>query len=588
MIWEKAGHPAKRHDLSCMSEPEASSLAGRGDRGGRMPFGAIVIMIARIVAILLFVAPGSALAGIEAVYVRGLGPSIELTIADNGDLNADLGARRKLVRRGGQVWLVQDRLTGPIVNRIEDLEAAAGNQTREAADGPLASIGPAEVRGRSGEGFVFTNWGVEQKKAFLVLSPDPGLRPLSAALKLIWRTEALLFVLANPTADHAPLSEGRTMARLLEGRAPLRFGDLELKDLRRGEVRLTPFALAGAAETREELRRRLERERLEEPMRNSHVSRALFAEGRLWLVTDDGALTSLAQGERSRRPEDAGAPVVDICVGTGGLRVLTGDGGRERRWTLRRWNAGRWTVERSGTAEGESIVAFSCAGAEAILLTDKRLVEAGPAGEKSRALSGEAGHARVKAVTLETPAHLFVGLNSGEWGGGLIRIDRKSGEVRRIERNSTGDLCDGPLNTACDPVHGIAVIPWKPDCVAAAVGLVHMLGHGRIVEICGERVDQIFAQSSDRHSDAADAALGGYGSVPFFGLAAAGGTLLAAGHDGLYRLGPAGLAEHRPWPRFEEIDGLLVSFALPDAVLVITTINGRASLGGGAPLLVTR
>jgi hypothetical protein len=189
---------------------------------------------------------------------------------------------------------------------------------------------------------------------------------------------------------------------------------------------------------------------------------------------------------------------------------------------------------------------------------------------------------------LETPGHLFVGLNSGEWGGGLIRIDRKSGGVETIERNATGDLCGGPLNTACDPVHGIAVIPWKPDCVAAAVGLVHMLGHGRIVEICREKVERMFVQASDRHADAPEAAVGGYGSVPFFGLAAAGETLLAAGHDGLYRLGPAGLVEHRPWPRFEEIDGLLVSFALPDVVLVITTINRRASLGGAAPLLVTR
>jgi len=545
-------------------------------------------MIARLVALLLLAAPACAAAGIEAVYVRGLGPSIELTLADNGDLDADIGGRRKLVRRGGQVWIVQERLTGPIVDRLADLEAAAGNKAREAADGPLVSVGPTEVRGRSGEGFLFTNWGADQKRAFLVLSPDPGLRPLSAALRLVWRTESLLFALANPKADHDSLPEGRTMARLLEGRAPLRFGDLELKALRRGEVRLAPFALAGTAETREQLRRRIERERGDEPARSSDVSRAVFAEGRLWLVADDGALTSVAQGERRRRLEDAGAPVIDICAGTGGLRALTGAREWDGRWTIRRWKAGRWTVERSGTTKGESVVAFSCGGPAAILLTDKRLIEAGPAGETSRALSGEARHARVKAVTLETPGHLFVGLNSGEWGGGLLQIDRKSGKVRRIERNATGELCDGPLNTACDPVHGIAVIPWKPDCVAAAVGLVHMLGHGRIVEICREEVEQMFAQASDRHADAPEAAVGGHGSVPFFGLAAAGATLLAAGHDGLYRLGPSGLVERRSWPRFEEIDGLLVSFALPDVVLVITTINGRASLGGAAPLLVTR
>lgn len=545
-------------------------------------------MIIKLLALALLAIPGAALAGIEAVYVRGMGPSIELTIADNGDLDAEMG-RSKLIRRGDRTWLIQDRLTGPVVTRLEDLEAAAaGSEKRVPADGPMASVGPTKVKGWSGEGFVFTKWDNAQKKAFVVLSPDPGLRPLSAALRLISRTESLLSALANPEADHDSLWDGATMARLLEGRGPLRFGDLELKDLRRGEVRLTPFALAGAAESREALLRRLEREHGDEADESSDVSRAVFAEGRLWLLTDDGTLGSVAQGERSRRAEDAGAPVIDICAGRGGLRIVTGDLERGVQWKLLRWTAGRWALEHSLATQGESIAAFSCAGRGAILLTGKRLIEAGPAGVKSRPLWDQARRARVKAATLETPRHLFVGLNSGEWGGGLIRVDRESGVVRKIERNATGDLCGGPLNTACDPVHGIAVIPWKPDCVAAAIGLVHMFARGRIAEICGEKVEQMLALPSDRHADAPGAAVGGHGAVPFFGIVGAGETLLAAGADGLYRLGPKGLVERRPWPRFEEIDGLLVSFALPDVVLVITTINGRASLGGAAPLLVAR
>jgi hypothetical protein len=43
-----------------------------------------------------------------------------------------------------------------------------------------------------------------------------------------------------------------------------------------------------------------------------------------------------------------------------------------------------------------------------------------------------------------------------------------------------------------------------------------------------------------------------------------------------------------PWPRFTEVDGILVSFALPDVVLVMTAINGRASLSGITPLMAVR
>jgi hypothetical protein len=63
--------------------------------------------------------------------------------------------------------------------------------------------------------------------------------------------------------------------------------------------------------------------------------------------------------------------------------------------------------------------------------------------------------ALVTAAVHVTPQAVFVGLNAGEWGGGLKRIDRRSGGVETIERNTTGGLCDGPLNTDCDPVQGL-------------------------------------------------------------------------------------------------------------------------------------
>jgi len=35
--------------------------------------------------------------------------------------------------------------------------------------------------------------------------------------------------------------------------------------------------------------------------------------------------------------------------------------------------------------------------------------------------------------------------------------------VSAIERNTSGELCGGPLNTECDPVNGIAAEPQKPE-----------------------------------------------------------------------------------------------------------------------------
>ena len=51
---------------------------------------------------------------------------------------------------------------------------------------------------------------------------------------------------------------------------------------------------------------------------------------------------------------------------------------------------------------------------------------------------------------------------------------------------------------------------------------------------------------------------------------------------------PAGTATRIKLPRFTRIEGLLVSFALPEFVLVVTGINGRASLSGAVPIMAVR
>jgi hypothetical protein len=565
----------------------------------------VAIVLPRLFALLLLLlllAGPEAEAGIRAVYVQPLAGATEVRIADNGDLDADLGDGSRLVVRSGRAYVIEDRLTGPLVQRVEDLEALAGEAWKRASERtgpipgerPLVPLGTAVVAGQSGKAYAWTESGepaaANPPKPDLVLSDDATLAPLARAMRRVWDVEALLYGLDHPgTAGSDFASHAGTM-RLLERGAPLKYGDTELETLERVEIRLAPFDPGTGLEPVEAIRSRRERERRENesPRKDSNVSRAAFAEGRLWLVTDDGGLTSLAEGEKARRAEGPGGKVLDICTGRGGFRAVSGEWAKGGQWTLWRREGGAWRRERSIPREDDALVALSCRGDEAVLLTTERVIEAG----RSVTLAGGLRMPRVKAVVHETPDYLFVGLNSGEWGGGLVRIARRSGRAVTIERNATGGLCDGPLNTHCDPVHGIATLPWKPDCVAAAIGLIHMLAHGRIVEVCGTRVEQMFVQASERSRTdpryLAEVATGRYGSVAFFGLGAVGDALVAVGSDGLYRIDRTGAASYRPWPRFTDVDGLLVSFELPDAVLLVTTINGRAAVGWYAPLLVPR
>jgi hypothetical protein len=64
----------------------------------------------------------------------------------------------------------------------------------------------------------------------------------------------------------------------------------------------------------------------------------------------------------------------------------------------------------------------------------------------------------VSAASPQEAESIYVGFNVGEWGGGLQRVDLKTGAVADIERRDTKDLCAGPLNRECDPVTGSFLI----------------------------------------------------------------------------------------------------------------------------------
>jgi hypothetical protein len=541
-------------------------------------------------------------AGLHAVYADRF-EAEDIWVADNGDTVESLGPRKRLVIRGGEAFVVEERLTGPVVFRLADLEAIVRTR-RAASPAPrtampdFVSLGRRTFNGREAEAFGFpTQPATSAEGDSILISHDPGLEPLRPAVAAYVRAEEILLELENPIpADLAAMAE--PTAKVLEKGTLLRLGDMALQSVERRDPPAERFLLPTQPETAEALRARLDREALEAKAEQegrgdlTMISRAVFAEGRLWLLTDTGKLSSIADGGDSLSPEDPGGDVLDVCTEGGRLLALVGKRG-DRKWSLRRHGPAGWEAIASPAGGQARFLALDCSGAAPIIVSDKALTDlSDPSAPRTLPLSGLGkAQGRIAAIQVE-PDAVYVGLNAGEWGGGLRRIDRRTGRSETIERNATGELCDGPLNTACDPVNGIAPLPWKPGCIAIAVGLLHMDSHGRIASVCGSAIEQIYAKGRDRAltdaAHAAEVAKGGFGSVAFFGLAATGDRLLAVGHDGLYRLGPDGRADYRDWPLFKKVGGVLVSFALPDVILVVTEVNARVSVGGGAPMLVVR
>jgi len=319
------------------------------------------------------------------------------------------------------------------------------------------------------------------------------------------------------------------------------------------------------------------------------IMRAVFANDRLWLLSDDGKLVTIGATDELPTQVDLPEPAKDLCLRQGAPLVVAAKP-KAGEWTVRQYDAGKWRWVATVPVEDEGLVALNCSGDRVALLTNDRLIELQDGSTREVPLSQRLWRGRVTSTAFAVDGKLLVGVNAGEWGGGLKRIDRTSGKVETIERNSTGGLCDGPLNTQCDPVHAVAVEPWKPNCLVAAVGLVHFTPHGRLVEVCGKSVERLYFKPFADGEGSNKLGLDGepYSTVAFFGLARGSDGLIAVGIDGLYRLRGTGEPEFVPLPKFRNVGDYWVSFDLPDAVLVMTNINQRASISGAVPMLVMR
>jgi hypothetical protein len=309
------------------------------------------------------------------------------------------------------------------------------------------------------------------------------------------------------------------------------------------------------------------------------------------VLSDAGVLSNSAEDRGTQIRERLLEPVLDLCVQDRHPLIVTGKRQDGHEWTLLRRAKGRWSVRAVVQADSDYLIALDCAADRVTLLTTRRLVDVGKTRQSAVVLSGKLQYGRgLVAAVHGTPDHVFVGFNAGEWGGGLRRIDRRSGQITTIERKTSGEFCRRPLDTDCDPVNGIASEPWRPECIALAIGLEHMVPHGRVVEVCGDTMEQLYVKPYGRPGR--DNPMGADGeplvTVAFFGLTSAGDAICAAGLEGIYRIGAGGTAQMTPMPTFKKIGDIGVSFDLPHLILVRTSVNQHHSVRGGVPMLVPR
>ena len=462
------------------------------------------------------------------------------------------------------------------MTRTADTAAArAGARPASEIMRPWLPVDMVSVNGRTGTRYFIDGAHHNSGAASLVVSRDPALVALAAGYR---RYEAMQE--SSFPGDDSP--ERTSFREVLAQGAPIEIYGLRLVAIStaaiasaRFRVPAEPVAAAVVRQPAEAVRaasisasgpdaEEMQRER------DRFIKRAVWASGRLWLLTDRGTLSSVAPGERNRRVEPTPGPAADICV-AGATPVILGKDGQ-----LSRLKDGSWRAFRRLTLGGETVRAISCAARRVIALTQRHLAILEDGRQRYATLSKPLTGPIVRTATLDTGMTLLLGLDEGEWGGGLERIDTVSGAVSEVP--SLG----GPIN-------GVGPEPGRSGCLVATVGLVHFFPSGQLVEVCGDKIRRLYYKPYTMETSwPVDPPKLPFQTVPFYTLAQAAGGLWVAGSDGLYAITADRPITFRKMPPFEQIDGVDISFAVPGLALVRTDIDARVSLGGGAPLLVAR
>ena len=303
------------------------------------------------------------------------------------------------------------------------------------------------------------------------------------------------------------------------------------------------------------------------PDQSDSVVDAVFAQGRLWLRMDDGRVASLARGETRMRREELPERASAMCVQKGEVVVVSAASTGVLH--VRR-HADAWAAHSDITLVNDDLIALACADDSVALVTRRHVVEFDGGKPRTRRLSHDfPGMSGVVMAVHETPQSWFVGTNAGEWGGSLIRIDRQSAALAKLEG------LGGPVNAIVDD-------PGKPGCLVVAEGLIHFISSGRLIQVCDGEASTLYAAKAN----AEPMASGYVPDVAFFGLAVDGDGLLAVAPGELHRLDAQRQAKVEKMPALHDVDGIGISFDVPGYALVSTRVNQRHSISGRTPMLV--
>lgn len=178
---------------------------------------------------------------------------------------------------------------------------------------------------------------------------------------------------------------------------------------------------------------------------------------------------------------------------------------------------------------------------------------------------------------------LYFGVNRGEWGGGLYKINLTNGHIKDIFPAGKNKILHA------ENVQSIIQSPFNKNCVIFTIGLQHIiLQYGGLYQYCGKSISKIYEKEIVFENKENEKNFSFKQTMPFYDLIANGNDLFAAAPDGIYHFYKNKFIKKYEIGKFEDIGGIWANFDHPKFIVLTNSINSRHSLSNAIPILIPK